>query len=301
MKRLRIRPILGLWVVLSIASLAACATVTPTSRAAEKSGTSTNVTKTTDLQDEAPSTDSTEATPATEPAVSFGENAGPVELMRDLTPRNGSAVFLGVASRLQDREEERDAALLHIAEQASRYVRIRASYRFISERNTSSIGFLDDIDAAWDTDYADSLIDSVEILFETQDHAGTYVLGTVPGLPAPPSSAGIALPPQGEPGWINEPPEIPGFLTAVGIATPSRRFRDSVDRADQEALKGLLQQTGTTVRMIEDRRDEERAGTQMRVTTAQEAEATLRSFYVLSRYATPDQRYYYSLAIAKEE
>jgi hypothetical protein len=290
MKRLTIRTFLVLSAVLGVVSLTACATVTPASAGTSEGDNTTSAAKTTDVEDDAPA-----------PAPSFSEDAGPVELMRNLTPRNGSAVFLGVAARLQDREEERDAAILHIAEQASRYVWIRASYRFISERNTSSIGYLDDIDAAWDTEYADSLVDSVEVVFETQDHAGTYVLGTVPDLPTPPQSAQIAVPPEGEPAWINDPPAIPGFLTAVGVVTPSRRFRDSVDRADQEALKGLLQQTGTTVRMIEDRRDEERSGTQMRVTTAQEAEATLRSFYVLSRYATPDQRYYYSLAIAEEE
>ena len=291
MKRSPLRTILNLWVVFSVLSLAACAT-SPASTGAENGATRTaKDTGVTQVDD----------TSTALPAVPFGENTGPVELMRDLTPRNGSAVFLGVAVRLQDREEERDAALFHVAEQASRYVRIRASYRFISERNTNSIGYLDDIDVAWDTDYTDSLVESVEVVFETQDHAGTYVLGTVPGLPAPPPSARIAVAREGEPEWINDHPRIRGFLTAVGVATPNRRFRDSVDRADQEALKGLLQQVGTTVRMIEDRRDEERTGIQTRVTTVQEAEATLFNFYVLSRYATPDRRYYYSLAIAKEE
>lgn len=236
-----------------------------------------------------------------EAGITAVESVAPTELMRDLTPQGSQPLFFGVANRLQNRDEELDAAILHVAEQASRYVRIRASYQFISERNTNSIGYLDNIDTMWDTEFADSLVESVEILQEQQDNAGTYILATVEGVPAAPAISGVQPSSGGEPSWVNNPPVIPGYLTAVGVINPSRRFRDSLDRVDQEALKGLLQQTGTTIRMIEDRRDEERRGTQMQVTTAQEANATLRGFYVLARYATQDKRYFYSLAIAREE
>jgi hypothetical protein len=239
--------------------------------------------------------------PGSTPRETVPEGAGPEMLMRDLTPINGNALFLGVAMRLRNRDEERDAAILHLAEQASRYVRLQAAYRFVSESNTGGIGYLDDVDAVWDAAYADSLVDSVEVLREVSDTVGTYVLGYVPGLPAPPRVPSFGYAENGEPRWITKPPVVPGFLTTVGITTPSRRLRDSLDRADQEALIGLLQQTGTTVRMIEDRRERERTGTEVTVTTAQEADATLRGFYVLARYASRDGRYYYSLAIAREE
>ena len=229
------------------------------------------------------------------------EDPQPTDLMRDLTPRNGQAVFLGIANRLQNRDDERPAAIRHVAQQASRFVRIRAQYQFVSERNTSSIGYLDNIDTTWDTNYAERLVESVEVLYELQDNNGTYILGQVEGIPAPPSIARPTYNAAGEPTWINAPPSIPGHLTTVGITTPSRRFRDSVDRADEAALKGLLQQTGTTVRLIEDRREVERSGTNITVTTAQEANATLQTFYVVARFVSPDRRYYYSLAIAKEE
>jgi hypothetical protein len=189
----------------------------------------------------------TDATDATRPGVAdLPENSKPTDLMRDLTPRNGKAVFLGVANRLQNRDEERSEAIRHIAQQASRFVRIRAQYQFISERNTSSIGYLDNINTTWDTDFAEGLAESVDVLYELQDRDGTYVLGQVEGIPAPPSIARPAYTAAGEPTWINAPPSIPGYHTTVGITTPSRRFRDSVDRADEAALKGLLLQTGTT-------------------------------------------------------
>jgi len=238
---------------------------------------------------------------ASVPGETAPEGAGPETLMRDLTPVDGNALFLGVAMRLRNRDEERDAAILHVAEQASRYVRLQAAYRFVSESNTGGIGYLDDVDAVWDAAYADSIVDSVEVLREVTDTVGTYVLGYVPDLPPPPAVPSFGYDTTAEPLWIAQPPTVPGYLTTVGITTPSRRFKDSLDRADQEALVGLLQQTGTTVRMIEDRREREQTGTEVTVTTAQEADATLRGFYVLARYASPDGRYYYSLAIAREE
>jgi hypothetical protein len=225
-------------------------------------------------------------------------------LMADLTPRDGRPVFLGVSGRLRNRDTEYDAAVLHVAEQASRYVRFFAEYRYITETTTGSVGYLDDITGRWDADFADSLIEEVEVIREVQDNEGTYVLGTVTGIPSAPAVP--ALPSTdgsdgAHPAWVDTPPRIPGHITVVGITTPSRRFRDSLDRADQEALKEILLNTGTTVRMIEDLRDRDRQGTSMTVTSSQEAAATLRSFYVLARYMSPDRRYYYSLAVAREE
>ncbi len=235
------------------------------------------------------------------PRRELTDSAGPEMMMQDLTPVDGNALFLGVAMRLRNREKERDTAILHVAEQASRYVRLQAAYRFISQSDTGGIGYLDDVNAVWDAEYADSLVDSVEVLRESSDAVGTYILGYVPGLPSPPSLPSIGYTGSEEPRWIATPPSVSGYLTTVGVTTPSRRLRDSLDRADQEALVGLLQQTGTTVRMIEDRRERERTGTEMTVTTEQRADATLRGFYVLARYASPNGRYYYSLAIAREE
>jgi len=208
---------------------------------------------------------------------------------------------MGIATRLQNRDEELSAAKLHVAEQASRYVRIRARYQFISQRDANSIGYLDDIDTVWDGDYADSLVESVEVVYQTQDHRGTYILGQVPGIPDAPPLPAIDVTAGREPSWVSSPPSIPGYLVTVGITTPSLRIRDSMNRADQEALKGLLQQAGATVRIVDDLRTEERTGTQTLVTNAIDAEATLRRFYVVARHVSNDQRYFYSLAIAREE
>jgi hypothetical protein len=222
--------------------------------------------------------------------------------MQDLSPRDGQAVFLGVSARLRNRDAEQEAAVLHVAEQASRFVRFYAEYRYITKTTTGGTGYLDDIIGRWDAEYADSLVESVEVMRTVQDHEGTYVYARVHGIPAPPDVPRLEpAPPNKPPRWISSPPVVSGYITAVGISTPSHRIRDSLDRADQDALKEILFKAGTTVRMIEEIRDRDRRGTTHSVVTSQEASATLRNFYVLARYISPDGRYYYSLAVAREE
>jgi hypothetical protein len=221
--------------------------------------------------------------------------------MRDLSPRSGRPVFLGVSPRLRNRDEEEPAAVLHVAEQASRYTLMAARYRMLVQRETRSLGFLDDIQVDWDAALADRLVESVEVLETIRDDQGTYVIAQVDNVPPAPSVT-IGRPAGDEvPAWISTPPEIPGFVVTVGITQRSRRLRDSVDTADQEALKELLLQMGSTIRLMEERRDVERMGTLDATTSDQVAEAMVRQFLVLARYSSPDGRYYYSLVVARDE
>lgn len=222
-------------------------------------------------------------------------------IMRDLAPRSGKPLFLGISPRLHNRNDEEARAVLHAAEQASRYTRMSAEYRLVTQRGGGSIGYLEDIRADWDADFADRLVDSAEITQTVQDENGTYVLATFDGIPPAPAVNIERSVGEGEPEWVARPPDIPGFLVTVGVTRRSRRLRDSIDTADEEALKEILLQARSTIRMMEDRRDVERVGTLETTTAAQEAAAVLRQYLVLARYAPPDGQYYYSLVIAREE
>jgi len=222
------------------------------------------------------------------------------QFLRNLRPRENQPVFLGVATRLRNRDEEEVMAILHAAEQASRYVRMAARYQVVSQTSGRSLGVQDGITAEWDANLADRLVESVTVLQILQDNEGTYILATVDGIPPLPA---ISVDPssEAEPEWVTRPPRIPGFIVTTGVSLKSRRFRDSIDSADQEALKEILSQTSSSVRMLEDRREVDRQGTSMSTTVAQEAAATLRQFLVIARHASADGRYYYSLVIAREE
>lgn len=222
---------------------------------------------------------------------------------RDLRPQDGVPVFLGVANRKRNRDEEEGEAIEHIAQQASRYLRTSAVYQYVSQRGSDGVGYLDDISTQWDDELADELTESVEVLSSTQTDEATLVMARVTGLPPAPDLSHIDLVGTAEsaPRWVASTPEVPGYLVAVGTAQQRRTLRDTVDFTDQEALKAILIQTGSTLRMVEDRRSVESRGTTGVVTSAEEAQATLTGFQVVARYASTDGQYHYSLAIAKEE
>jgi hypothetical protein len=165
------------------------------------------------------------------------------------------------------------------------------------------VGYLDDISTQWNPDLARELTDSVEIISSTRTDSATLVIAQVAGLPPAPDLRHIDVTgdAQTPPDWVTRTPEVPGYLVAVGTTQQRRTVRDTVDFTDQEALKAILIQTGSTLRMVEDRRSVERRGTAGSVTSAEEARATLAGFYIVARYATADGRYHYSLAIAREE
>jgi hypothetical protein len=221
----------------------------------------------------------------------------------DLTPRDGQPLFLGVSNRLRNRDDEVAAAVTHAAEQASRYLRIAARYQLVSQRGSEGIGYLENIDAQWDADLASRIAESVEVRDVRQIAEGTLVVVSFPELPGAPQilPGTINATGGGAPGWVRTTPEVPRHLVGVGTTQRSRTLRDTIDGADEEALKAVLLQAGSTVRMVEDRRSMERRGTTGTVTADETAEAVLTGFAVVARYVSPDGRYHYSLAIAREE
>lgn len=240
-----------------------------------------------------------ESAPDDTPAVAIPEQFSAEMLMRRLAPRGTTPVFLGISPRLHNRDDETERAKMHAADQASRYVEMAARYSVYARRGGNSSGYLEDIDVDWDRERAEDLFEDVEVLHSVQDHDGTYVLATVAGVPdAPPFVPGYSA--SGRPEWINNPPEIPGIRSSVGVTHRSRRIRDSIDRADQEALKQILLQTSSTQRIIADRRDVEGLGTLHSTTTAEEAAAEISGFLVVDRYTSDDGRYFYSLVLSQK-
>jgi hypothetical protein len=142
---------------------------------------------------------------------------------------------------------------------------------------------------------------SVQTLSETDEMV--FFVVSFPELPGAPQilPGTINATGGGAPGWVRTTPEVPRHLVGVGTTQRSRTLRDTIDGADEEALKAVLLQAGSTVRMVEDRRSVERRGTTGTVTADETAEAVLTGFAVVARYVSPDGRYHYSLAIAREE
>lgn len=236
----------------------------------------------------------------TSTAVPTSGTGAALRMFGDTAPQGGAPVFFGMSNRLRDRADETPAALRHAAEQAARFRRIAARYRYVMRSTSGSIGYVDDIVVDYDDGDVETLATQLDVLRTEQDNEGTYVLARAPAVgPAPPISIGPGAGGQA-PLWISRPPIISGYLVAVGVVERSARLRDSIDHADQDALKGLLTQARTTLRMIQEERSVDRVGTAAQVTAAQEARAVLQQFYIASRHVSADGRYVYSLAVGKE-
>lgn len=209
-------------------------------------------------------------------------------------------MFVGVAQRRRDRDQEPAIAVRHAAEQASRFTGLSASYRVVTQSAGSDRFVVDRISTIWDEALPEALIERAEVLDVVSTDDATYVRVAFDRLTAPPfGPIDTALDRSGVPRWALEPPEIDGYFVGVGITLRGSTVRRSVDRADENALQDIVQQVETSVRLVQADRDTGRTGTRNLTTTALSSEAELVEFYIVARYADTDSRYYYSLALAR--
>ena len=212
----------------------------------------------------------------------------------------GRAVFVGVARRRRDRDEELGFALRHAAEQAARFVGLSATYRVVAQSAGGDRSVVDRIDTLWDEALAETLLERAQLLNVVATADATYARVAFAGLHAPPlGSVDSALDRSGVPRWALDPPRIDGYLVGVGIALRGSTVRRSVDRADENALQDIVQQVETSVRLVEADQAIGRVGTRNLATTALSSRARLAGFYVAARYIDTDARYAYSLALAR--
>jgi len=220
-------------------------------------------------------------------------------LLYDTAPRGGTPVFVGFSPRLRTRDEEEGVAILDAAAEVARYLEVGVSVVFISRQSGRSADYAEAVQTRIDKERVEEVRDGLELVASHRDSRGTVAVVAAPEL------AGLELPqsarPAGAspPAWIDARPRIPGYDVGVGVAGRRRSRSDSVTAADEEALADIVLQRAARVRAVGDSRNIDGVGTAEQTTRAQEAADVVRGFYVLSRWRSPDERYYYSLAIAR--
>lgn len=222
-------------------------------------------------------------------------------LLYDTAPRDDAPLFVGFSSRLRDRDEEEGVAILDAAAEAVRYLEVGVSVVFISRQSGRSVGYAEAVQTRIDEDRVKQVREGLEVVESQRDGRGTVVVVAAPEL------EGINLPraaqPAGSspPAWIDARPRLPGYDVGVGVAGRRRNRSNSVTAADEEALAEIVLQRAARLRAVGDSRNIDGVGTAEQTTRAQEAADIVRGFYVLSRWRSPDERYYYSLAVARRE
>lgn len=221
-----------------------------------------------------------------------------VDILDDTVVADGVPVFIGIAQRRRDRADEEAAALLHVADQVARYLQISGRYQIDFDSSGRTTFVKENILTDWKPEDGQSLMDSFEVEDIYQDNDNTYAIVRVPGLQQPPVVPGIQTG-RDKPTWIDNPPSLPGYNVSVGITQRRRLVKDSIDFADEDALKGIIMTMLSQVdaefwsRSVE-QQGESTGSTNSTITGTGE----MTGFYILSRWISPDMSYYYSLAVA---
>jgi hypothetical protein len=215
--------------------------------------------------------------------------------MINTSPQNNHPVFFGVTSRLFNRDEESESCLQDAAIQAAQFFSVYGTLTFLKEKSGAGVGYLQDIDVGYDEALAGRLKEQLNVLEEIQDEDGTYILAELDStnlnLPRTPGIS--SLPPK----WIKTTPTIEGYHVGVGITQRKRLFKDSIEEADRRALAELISMISLEIKSLQTEQSVDTMGTAHETTSLEQAKAMIKGFYIMSRWRSMDENYFYSLAV----
>ncbi len=220
--------------------------------------------------------------------------------MLDTAPDNGKLLFSSFIPRRADRGEELDIAVSEGARQASILYRARVDARFAVKSNNRDLGFLEDIQIGYDKDLAVDLKSKIKVRNHFVDNEGTYILAELEGVEFKGSFTDMPLE-NGEPDWLYNIPEIPGYLVSIGSVQRSRYKIDSIRRADEQALANLAKQVSVVVKAKRSDRNSEVSGSAFSETNYEVTSTFIKGFYVLGRWSTDNGNTYHTLAVCPEK
>jgi len=207
----------------------------------------------------------------------------------------GMPLFLGVSRRLDNRGDEEGRALDTAALAASMYLQVEGLSRFYLENTSQGQGYSGDFQYQADEELAGRLREELEVVSRLQDHQGTYLIVRYPGgrnlsLPA------FGLPGGSPPEWTRELPRLPGYLVSLGTSQRRQYPVDSVLAADRQALEEMVKTISLNMSGQRNTLEGSRGiGTVQ--SSLEVARATVRGFYILARWQSPDGSLFYSLGI----
>ncbi len=219
--------------------------------------------------------------------------------MWETAPDNGKLLFSAFIPRRADRDTELDFAVYESARQASVLYRAKVDARFAVKSNNRDLGFLEDIQITYDKDLAADLRSKIKIRNHFIDNEGTYILSELEGVEFKGSFIDIPLE-NGEPDWLYNVPDIPGYLVSIGTVQRSRYKIDSIRRADEQALANLAKQVSIVVKAKRADRNSEISGSAFSETNYEITSTFIRGFYVLGRWSTENGNTYHTLAVCPE-
>ena len=159
-------------------------------------------------------------------------------------------VFMGVSAPYSTREKEVAEALYNCARSIAIHDSLQVTSKLVSEFSSEKglLSFATDGRALYSEDDVLAILDRLELL-EVRDtlSEGVVVIAADPQKEALSRPYVQQVDSSNTPTWIEQLPEIPGYLVAVGQTLGYQYMRDSWEAADVLAAEALIEKSSAAV------------------------------------------------------
>ena len=218
---------------------------------------------------------------------------------------NGS-VYMGVSGKYTSDEKATEKAVENLAKNIALsnelQVRVDTDVRTVTRYNYNR--FKQDSVAVYDSTKLQYIVDNMKILkIERADfETGVYAIGIMPSSPVDPVKFPVTYDRNGKPSWVDDEPEIPGYVTAVGKTLEYQYVQDSLEAAAYNGVVSLVSKNSGHVISAESAKSSmSHKGTDMDVSVYEINLNKLKGFRVLAYWFDADSREFYALVAMEEK
>ena len=214
-------------------------------------------------------------------------------------PESNSLIFIGVSGLQLKQEQEIEAALEDAARKASMYHGLAASFVAVQGVGTNALDYYAGSDFYMEYDtrldpYKDKLTynPKQDIIY---GNGAVYIRFSYPASSPANINYSQSKELDGSPGWIRRPPqEIGGFMAQVGYARRQQRLRDTITKANEDAIAGLIARSSSSINTSVTSYNDISSSV-----ITQQSSGNLFNFMVLETWIDPDNLSVYTLTIAR--
>jgi len=214
-------------------------------------------------------------------------------------PERDSLIFIGVSGPQLKPEQEVEAAREDAARKVSLYHGLAASFVAVQGSGSNALDYYSgsDLQIEYDTTldrYTDWLTFDPERDVIREDGV-TYIRFSYPGIYPVDISYPNGKDADGQPEWIKRPPiDINGFMAQTGFARRQQRPRDTIIKASEDAIAGLISRTSSLMKSGVAIRNDVNSSV-----TTQQSSGSLLYFMILETWMDPENMSVWTLTIAK--
>lgn len=213
-------------------------------------------------------------------------------------------VFYGLAAPSGDREAMAAEALYRCARSVAISEHLYVSTGLVTESAGAQLqSWASRGEAVYDESSIEGIASRLKTLELIEGKEGMLLIAEDPAKTAVRRPDAGGRDKTGRPAWIDSPPQIPGYIAAVGETKGYRFLTDSLEAADIAAAYALMEASADTVTEARSYSETAKATGQTQTGEAgrngvfQLSRGTIQGFYVLARWFDARKNVYYTLAV----